>query len=160
MKLARPLPKFINLIYIEFILSVGIIATTSAILIPNINIAITKAVLSKLMGTVDPVKVDWMINMALTGDDTIPDSIIKKEQYLPSIGKEPLQMKFAGNVIRFEGTMDKPFYLTFYPSMIAEGPPGSIMLMCGNKKPPTGWTKPANTGTDLPPEVLPTSCRD
>lgn len=100
--------------------------------------------------------------MALTGEGYLPDSSAPKPdgKSMPAMGGVQIQEKIIGNTIRYEGKLGNPFYLTYAPSVIAEGPIGTVLWLCGNKKPPTGWTQPAHTGTDLPPEAIPFDCRN
>lgn len=160
MKLARPLPEFGSLVIMEMALSVGIIAIVIACLLPAYGIAVKKAKLSEVFSLFPTVKIDMTVNMALTGDGYFPDSSAPKISVKSISSKMELREKTIGNATRYEGSLGEPFFLTFAPSVIAEGPIGTVLWLCGNKKPPAGWTKPIHTGTDLPPEVIPFVCRD
>jgi hypothetical protein len=160
MKLARSLPAFGNLIIVEMTLSIGIIAIVIACILPNYGIAVKKVMLSELFSFFFDVKVDRMVNMAVTGDGYFPDSSAPKISDKSISSKMEIREKAIGNNTRYEGSLGEPFYLTFAPSVIAEGPIGTVLWLCGNKKPPAGWTQPIHAGTDLPPEVLPFVCRD
>lgn len=160
MKLARLLPKFWSLIIMEMTLSIGIIAIVIACLIPGYGIAVKKAKLSELFSLFTTVKVDRTVNMALTGDGYFPDLSAPKISVKPISSKMELREITIGNATRYEGSLGEPFNLTFAPSVIAEGPIGTVLWLCGNRKPPAGWTQPTHTGTDLPPEAIPFVCRD
>lgn len=163
MKLARPLPTFGVLMILEVTLSFGIIAIVITCIIPNFEIAVKKAQLSQLFYLFGAAKVDRMINMALTGEGYLPDSSAPKigKKSMPKIAGVEVQEKAIGNTTRYEGSVGgEPFHLTYAPSVIAEGPIGTVLWLCGNNRPPSGWTQPTGTGTDLPPEALPFVCRD
>lgn len=162
MKLARPLPELKTLLTIEMTLSLGIIAIAIASLATNYETLKKKAQLTQLFSLFADTKSDRMIHMALTGEGYLPDSSATKPggKLITRIDGVEVQEKVVGNTTRYEGKLGKPFYLTYAPSVIAEGPIGTVLWLCGDKKPPTGWTQPAHTGTDLPPEVIPFDCRN
>lgn len=162
MKLARPLPKFETLIMIEMVFSIGIMAIAIASFAMNYETLKKKAQLTELFSLFAGEKSDRMINMALTGEGYLPDSSAPKlgRKTMPAMDGVQIQEKNIGNTIRYEGKLENPFYLTYAPSVIAEGPIGTVLWLCGNNKPPIGWTQPAHTGTDLPPEAIPFDCRN
>jgi len=58
------------------------------------------------------------------------------------------------------GANQRPFYLTFNPSMFAHGGSGNMLWLCGKRKPPAGWSAPLErAGTDLPPALIFFVCR-
>lgn len=167
MKLARPLPELETLIMIEMIISLGIIAIAIASFAVNYETLKKKAQLTQLFSFFADTKSDKMIKMALTGEGYFSDSSAQKPdgKLMPTMDRfqmdgVQIQEKAVGNTIRYEGKLGNPFYLTYAPSVIAEGPIGTVLWLCGNNKPPTGWTQPAHTGTDLPPEAIPFDCRN
>lgn len=164
MKLSRPLPTFGALMILEVTLSLLIISIVIACLIPGYEIAIKKAQLSQLFSFFGAVKVDRMVDMALTGEGYFPESatpkISGKTMAMPKIAGVEVRERAIGNSVRYEGGLGEPFYLTFAPSVSAEGPIGTVLWLCGNKRPPIGWTQPTSTGTDLPSESIPFVCRD
>jgi Tfp pilus assembly protein PilE len=162
MKLARSLPDFESLIMIELTISLVIIAVVIAIMIPNYEIQIQKAEISKILNAFGSEKVDMMVNMALTGEGYLADSPasnFSSKQHV-SIGGGEVHEKLVGNSLRFEARTSEPFYLTFAPSVIAEGPIGSVLWLCGKQKSPAGWTQPGHIGTDLQAALIPSNCRD
>jgi hypothetical protein len=164
MKLSRPLPTFGALMILEVTLCLGIISIAIACIMPNLDIATKKAQISQLFYLFVDAKVDRMVNMALSGEGYFPESsppkISEKTKSMPMIDGVDVHEVAIGNVVRYEGRLGEPFYLTFAPSVITEGPIGTVLWLCGNKKPPLGWTQPTSTGTDLPSEAIPFVCRD
>lgn len=150
---------------LDVLLSIGIIGLVIAVLIPHYETAARKAELSRIFSTFGNEKPERMIEMALTGEGYYPG------QPAPDLGGSMLPesmpqffggravRKAAGSTLRFEGQAGAP-YLTFAPTVVAEGPIGTVMWLCGNRKPPAGWTQPANTGTDLQPAMIPYICRN
>ena len=164
MKLARPLPDFMYLMGLELLFSIGIIGSVIAVIMPSYEVAMNKARLSGFTTHMGAEIHDRMINMALTGEGYFAGSsapLADKKQSEPLVDGLVVKEIIIGNSIRHEGSLGgQSFYLTYGPSVIAEGPIGSVMWLCGNKKPLAGWTRPAQTGTDLPPEIVPFDCRN
>lgn len=162
MKLARALPRFSELLTMEFVFSFGVICGVIVLLLPAYRIAMQKAELSRIMSVAGNEIPEHMLHMALTGETVIPDiqPASDRDVWLPSVGGRPVTKRIADGAIRYEGQGGYPFYLAFTPSVIAEGPIGSVIWLCGNSRAPLGWTQPAQPGTDLPPELIPSVCRD
>jgi Tfp pilus assembly major pilin PilA len=162
MKLSRVLPEFESLIMTELAISLLIIAIVIAIIIPNYEIDIKKAEISKVFNAFGSDKVEMMINMALTGEGFLADSSASKfsRKEVAIIDGGEVHEKLVGNTLSFEAKTGEPFYITFSPSVVAEGPIGSVLWLCGNQKAPAGWTQPSHTGTDLQPALIPSDCRD
>src|ERR1035437_1930794 len=149
MKLTRTLPGFSSLMMMEFFFSFGIIAIVIASLIPSSGVAIQKAQLTHMFSIFSSERTERMIDMALTGEGYFPDSSLPKlyiKNTMPLVAAVALQASMAGNTIRLEGVLENPFHFTFAPSVIAEGPIGTVLWLCGNKNPPVGWTQPSHTG--------------
>lgn len=161
MRLARPLPELRMLIMIELTFALGIMAVAMASFAMNYETLKKKTQLTELFSLFSGDKSERMIQMALTGEGYLPDSSAPKldRKTMSAMDGVQIQEKITGNTIRYEGKLGDPFYLTLAPSVIAEGPIGTVLWLCGNNKPPIGWTQPAHTGTDLPPEVIPFDCR-
>lgn len=54
----------------------------------------------------------------------------------------------------------KPYVLAITPAAIEQGIPGSLLWLCGQRQPPSGWYRlPGPTGTDLPQHLLFSVCR-
>ena len=54
----------------------------------------------------------------------------------------------------------KPYVLAVTPAAIGQGVPGSLLWLCGQRQPPSGWYRlPGPTGTDLPQNLLFSVCR-
>ena len=64
-------------------------------------------------------------------------------------------------VIGLEFDSDKKSYvLAITPAAIEQGIPGSLLWLCGQRQPPSGWYRlPGPTGTDLPQHLLFSVCR-
>ncbi len=162
MKLARALPGISELLVMELLVSIGIIFAAIVVLLPAYRIATQKAKLAQITSAAGSEITDHMIRMALTGETTATEAPQATERYPAGlkIGDAIVKKRIVDGAIRYEGQLDKPFFLAFAPSVIAEGPIGNVIWLCGNQKAPPGWTQPARPGTDLPPELIPSVCRD
>jgi len=163
MRLSRPLPRFEFVMSLEMLVSAGAIALVIGVLAAHAGVPVRQAELTRVFAMFGNDKSERMINMALTGEGYYPGSPLPPGLALPPGDELPqfygtkMTERSDGNTLRFEGEQGK-HYLTFAPSVVAAGPIGSVMWLCGNQKAPAGWTQPANTGTDLPPAVLPHTC--
>lgn len=163
MKLARALPGFAEILTMEMVFSIGIIFAVIGTLLPGYRISTEKAHLSKIMSLVGNEIPERMISMALTGEVLVSDATPLPASWYdsePKVGEAAVKKRVTGGGIRYEGRMGEPFFLTFTPSVAAEGPIGSVMWLCGDNAAPPGWTQPPQPGTDLPPELIPFVCRD
>lgn len=83
------------------------------------------------------------------------------QQSLDRLGK--FEVRPVNNsllVTGFLGKGQRPFFLTFNPSMHASGGSGNMLWLCGHQKPLPGWSTPLErSGTDLPPAFIFFVCR-
>lgn len=72
-------------------------------------------------------------------------------------------MSIVDSSIVVRGTLGgkaRPFQFTITPSIVSEGAIGSMLWLCGQKRPPPGWVQPAQGSSNLPVEYQFSVCRD
>lgn len=95
---------------------------------------------------------------AATGNKAKRD--LGNKQAFDKFGK--LEAAIVDQDIVFTGTLgtdNRKFFLRFTPSVIADETPGNVLWLCGQRKALPGWTQPASLGSDLPAELLFSTCR-
>lgn len=166
MKLARALPSFFEQLNLEVVFSIGIIFAVMAALLPGYQVCLERAEISKLLSSFGNESRMRMVGMAMTGEMTATDAQVQMDSgkpFAPSppqIGGNPVTEHTVNGGIRYEGKLNKSFFLTFAPSVSTAEPAANVLWLCGNQKAPPGWTQPAQPGTDLPPALIPFVCRD
>lgn len=150
-----------------------VVALTST----SYQIALVKAQLVEVFSFFPSRRLDLQEQFALTGEGfpTLQAAATHPAGKTPERGEEKgVGHENHGRVLHSvtqteysliaRGTLGEaatPFFLTYTPAVIASGIPGSMMWLCGNRKPVAGWVRlPGPTGTDIPAKYLHSVCRD
>lgn len=162
-----------QVLFIEVIFGLSLLAVLNREALIEYESVIKKAQLSSVFYALSSDRLALQEQLALTGEG-FPSSqsgasTVSATGEGKRVGKKYHDKGLEYSVTRVENSLvvngnletGRPFYLSYTPAVIASGVPGSMMWLCGNRKPPTGWTRlPGPTGTDLPAKYLFSVCRD
>lgn len=152
----------------EVIFGLSLLAVLCGVAVIEYESAVAKARLSEVFSFLGVERLALQEQWALTGEGSpsLQAGTTRPADTTSGRGEGSRRLKYSVTQVEssliVKGTLDeKPFFLSYTPAVIASGVPGSMMWLCGNRKPPTGWVRlPGPTGTDLPAKYLFSVCRD
>lgn len=156
--------NFGQVILVEALAGISLLVILIGVGLNSFESAIAKARLSEILMFLSTERLALQEQFALTGEGLPP------RQTEPRLaGKMAGEKHLEYSVTQIEssliaegamGDAKIPFFLAYTPALIANGVPGSMMWLCGNRQPPAGWARlPGPVGTDLPAKYLYSVCR-
>lgn len=165
-----------QMLTLEVLSGLCLLAILMVVALTGYRSAIAKARLSEVITGFASDRVALQEQMALTEEGLtlqgtaarFSDTTPAGEGKVPGKEHHSRELEYAvtqlENSLVARGTLGEariPFFISYSPAVIANGTPGSMMWLCGNRKPPAGWARlPGPAGTDLPAEYLPSVCRE
>lgn len=163
----------------DLFVGAGLLTILYAVALNSYESAVAKARLTEVITSLSSDRLALQEQLALTGEGY---PTLRAEATHPAdkasswgegkvLGEKHHSRGLEYSVIQIENSLiargvlgedaKTPFFLTYTPAVISNGVPGSMMWLCGNRKPPSGWARlPGPTGTDLPAKYLYSVCRD
>jgi len=158
--LPKPLSWY-HVLPLDSTLSIGIMAIVTVLIVGDIHVSASKARMTEVFYQLSTSRAAAMERIAVEGMLTAPSNHLSPVQTGAS-SKFSYQMD--GTSLFAEGRLranEQPFRLALHPAVEEAGVGWAVLWLCGNRKPPPGWsTSAAQMTANLTPEQLPSICKE